>query len=89
MNENGYFGIVRWCDEDIAGLLTEMCIEPRQEYIDEIRCRCENGHFFADAMIEAGWGVMQWVAWEAIEEGNIRFKDGSTLRTSARQEGNE
>ena len=53
--DNQYFGIVRWCDVDIANKLVEMGIEPTQDHISSVRCECENNHHFTDTMVEAGW----------------------------------
>lgn len=58
---NEWFGIVRWCNEDIAVKLAEMGFEPTEENIDAVRCRCENNHHFTDTMIEAGWMMIESV----------------------------
>ncbi len=55
MNNNEYFGVVRWNNEDIKSKLEEMGIEPTEENIATVRCECENDHHFTDAMIKAGW----------------------------------
>jgi hypothetical protein len=67
MNED-WFGIVRWCEDDIAAKLEEMGIEPTQGKIDEVRCRIENNHHFTDTMIEAGWMMIEYT----IQESGIK-----------------
>lgn len=49
-----FFGIVRWCDEDIENALEVQGFEPTQENIDVIR-NLLNHHSFTDMMIETGW----------------------------------
>lgn len=49
-----WFGIVRWCDEDIAGALKERGFEANDYNIGMIRELCSH-HSFKDQMISAGW----------------------------------
>jgi len=64
MNNNKWFGMVRWCNDDIAGKLEDMGIEASEENIAAVRKNCENNKYFRDTMIEAGWDMIE----EAINE---------------------
>ena len=55
-----WFGIVRWCDEDISVALQNDDIEPTQDHIDEVRYRLGH-HSFEDLMIERGWDCIHEV----------------------------
>lgn len=68
-NDNFYFGVVRWCNDDIVILLDEMGIAATQENIDEVRVACENSHHFTDAMVEAGWLAIQDTIQYLFKEG--------------------
>ena len=62
--DSEWFGIVKWCDEDIRCMLEEMGIEPTKENVEAVRCKCENNHHFTDTMIEAGWYMIEDAIWE-------------------------
>lgn len=49
-----WFGVTRWCDEDIHKALVENGYEPTEEAIALIRRDCEH-HCFRDATNETGW----------------------------------
>ena len=49
-----WFGIVRWCDADIAAALKEDGYALTDENIQKVRNQLEH-HSFADMMIERGW----------------------------------
>jgi hypothetical protein len=49
-----WFGIVRWCEDDIHEALINNGYEPTEEAIRLIRKNCEH-HYFKDAMVETGW----------------------------------
>lgn len=66
MNNNEYFGIVRWCNDDIAAKLEDMGIEASEENIAAVRCACENNHHFTDTMIEAGWMAIEYTIQETL-----------------------
>ena len=53
-NNKNYFGIVRWCEEDIANAIETQGYEPTEENIAKIR-NMLNHHSFIDCMVEAGW----------------------------------
>ena len=68
-----WFGIVRWCDEDIRAALLEDGYEPTEEAIDLIRFKMEN-HGFTDLQIADGWDkIHQYIADEAenLEEREV------------------
>lgn len=50
-----WFGIVRWCDEDIRCALQERGYTQTQNNVDEVRRAVENNSYFRGSMIEAGW----------------------------------
>lgn len=49
-----WFGITRWCNEDIRNALVQHGYEPTEEAVALIRKHCEH-HCFTDAAIETGW----------------------------------
>lgn len=65
--EEDWFGIVRWCDADIANALEENGHEVNDENIAKVRNRL-NTHWFTDHMIEAGWDYINDVIWKVIED---------------------
>lgn len=50
-----WFGLVRWCDEDIEAGLEDCGIEVTEDNVAAVRFDLENGHGFTDNMIMAGW----------------------------------
>lgn len=54
MDEQKWFGVVRWCDEDIADALENCGHDKCIENIAKIRDKCMS-HWFQDAMVETGW----------------------------------
>ena len=58
-----WFGIVRWCNDDIKNALEELGYESTEENILKIRNILEH-HSFTDMMIETGWNVIN----QTIEE---------------------
>lgn len=71
MENTEWFGVVRWCDEDIRCALDLAGFEPTIENVSSVRRKCEH-HSFTDAMIERGWEVMEQMIWQARQEGSIR-----------------
>ena len=61
-----WFGIVRWCDDDIAAKLVELGAEPTDDNISAVRTACENNHYFTDTMIEAGWYMIEEIARDTL-----------------------
>ena len=66
-----WFGLVRWCDDDIAEKLREMDIDPTPAHIAAVRSLCEDGHCLEDTMIEAGWNTIEYLIDELMEDGKI------------------
>lgn len=70
----GYFGVVRWHNDDIVAALIERGIETTEENINAVRDAIENGHGFKDAMIEQGWIAMDSIICDLLvrsgEEGD-------------------
>lgn len=63
--EKEWFGVVRWCDDDIREALEKRGLKASQDNVDEVRCRCES-HHFTDGMIEAGWDALDYIVQTAI-----------------------
>lgn len=66
-----WFGIVRWCDDDIAAMLEGMGIDATKKNIAAVRCACENNHHFTDGMIEAGWAAIEYAINRLNEKGEL------------------
>lgn len=79
MENNDWFGIVRWCDEDIAAKLEDMGLEPSEDNIRTVRCYLENGHQLTDAMIEAGWMVIECAIDETISARTRQLDNGEDI----------
>lgn len=58
--EQEYFGIVRWCREDIVGKMKEKHIETTEERVAQVINQLSH-HSFTDMMIETGWDVIEQV----------------------------
>ena len=52
-----YFGIVRWCEEDLQNALEVKGYPITENNIAKLRRACES-HWFTDHMIEQGWEYM-------------------------------
>lgn len=65
-DDDRFFGIVRWCDADIEGLLESIGVEPTADNVEKVRCACINNHHFTDGMIEAGWETLELYARDAL-----------------------
>lgn len=61
-----WFGIVRWCNDDLVVAMGEDGIEVTQDNIDALRIACENDHHFTDRMIEAGWDTIHYMIHEVF-----------------------
>ncbi len=66
INDEEWFGQVRWCDEDLENALEVQGYSVTKKNIEKLRALCNN-HWFTDYMIEAGWNYMY---------GNIGNGDG-------------
>lgn len=66
-----WFGIVRWCNDDIASMLEGMGIDATEKNIAAVRCACENNHHFTDGMIEAGWAAIEYTINCLNEKGEL------------------
>lgn len=49
-----WFGVVRWCDEDLENALEEKGLKVTKKKIAQLRKKLEH-HSFTDYMIGAGW----------------------------------
>lgn len=52
--KNEWFGIVRWCDNDIKNALETQGIAVTENNVDKLKSLCLH-HSFTDEMIERGW----------------------------------
>ena len=57
INDDEWFGQVRWCDEDLENALEVQGYPVTENNIEKLRAWC-NTHGFTDDMIEAGWKYM-------------------------------
>lgn len=64
-----YFGVVRWCDEDIEAMLIDMGLPTDKETITKVRHFCESNKHFTDTMIEAGWMMIRYAIDEVVQKG--------------------
>lgn len=75
--EKEWFGVVRWCNDDIRESLEKYGMKTSQDNVDEVRWRCES-HHFTDGMIEAGWDALDNIIQTALldeEEYNGEEED--------------
>lgn len=56
-NNTEWFGIVRWCDEDLKNALEVQGITATESNIEKLHNMCSH-HSFTDMMIERGWEIM-------------------------------
>jgi len=66
--EDKWFGIVRWCNEDIACKMVCMGITPTKKSILEVRDFCEKNKSFNDTMCKAGWDMIETAIRECDKE---------------------
>lgn len=53
-----WFGLVRWCNDDIEAQLEECGVPVTDANVSAVRTKLEK-HWFADHMIEAGWDFIE------------------------------
>ena len=53
-----YFGVVRWCEEDLKCALINEGYPVTENNISKLSMICDN-HWFTDCMIEAGWEYIE------------------------------
>lgn len=61
-----YFGVVRWCDDDLRGAIEESGNIPTDELVSHLRTLCEKP--LCDMMIERGWEVISSLIPQAVED---------------------
>lgn len=74
-NEDEWFGVVRWCDDDIKDALDLYGITITESNIARLRSICKH-HSFTDVMIERGWDyiydqIIQRNDWGDLYQCNI------------------
>lgn len=57
INDNEWFGKVRWCEADLINALEVQGYPATENNIAKLHSLCEK-HYFEDTMIEAGWEYM-------------------------------
>ena len=68
LDEEEYFGSVKWCREDIESLVDEQNYPKASEFIDEVMTACKNDNNFTDSMCEAGWHSINHHASEVLKK---------------------
>ena len=56
-NNNNYFGVVRWCAEDIADAIETQGFEPTEENVKAVMAELNETALTA-VMIQAGWDYL-------------------------------
>lgn len=64
-DDNDWFGLVRWCEEDLEEALKEQGYPVTENNVSKLHSLCER-HFFTDCMIERGWDYI----YDQIGEGD-------------------
>lgn len=49
-----WFGMVRWCEDDLKNALELMGYPVTENNISKLYAACQH-HYFEDMMVEAGW----------------------------------
>lgn len=57
INDDKWFGKVRWCEEDLIGALKDQGLPVTENNIAKLSSLCDK-HWFTDHMISAGWEYM-------------------------------
>ena len=55
VSDGEWFGVVRWCNEDIKFALADHGFSTCNENVDAVRASIESNHHFTERMVEAGW----------------------------------
>ena len=66
-----WFGIVRWCEEDLIAGLVDNGFPATENNVGELLCHICNDHGFCDHMIAAGWDYIQAVIYDLHSSGLI------------------
>lgn len=69
LEDEGYFGIVMWCDEDLKNALEVQSLPPTEQNIGTLR-RFVDKHWFDDIMVERGWDYI----YDTINSNNEEFE---------------
>ena len=70
MDNKGWFGIVRWCKDDVASALESNGYPVSEDNIGEVMSQLEH-HSFRDYMIAAGWDFIDGVISNLSNEGKL------------------
>ena len=71
--EDEYFGVIRWCREDLIEALEVYGVEPAEDAVLTLYERV-NTHWFADLMIEHGWAFIFSCMSDLIHENKLKKK---------------
>lgn len=70
-----YFGVVRWCDEDIIAALNESGIPADENNVARVISLLQH-HSFTDVMIERGWDHIYTTIDNLKNEGVLKESAG-------------
>ena len=65
-NNNNYFGVVRWCAEDVADAIETQGFEPTEENVKTVMSEL-NEMALTAVMIQAGWDYLYNLVNEELE----------------------
>lgn len=68
MENEKWFGVTGWCNDDIADAIEMQGFEATEENIAKVR-NVLNHHSFTDCIIEAGWEFIYCTVNNELEEG--------------------
>ena len=72
--EDEYFGVVRWCREDLIEALELCCIEPTEEAVTALYNKV-NTHWFTELMTEHGWSFIFSCLNDLVLENKLHKKE--------------
>lgn len=61
-----FFGVVRWCDDDLREALTRDGYKANEDNVAKVRHLLEH-HSFIDHMVEAGWSFIEYTIAGAVD----------------------
>lgn len=69
-----WFGVVRWCEEDLKNALENNGYPVTDDNVDELLVQLEH-HSFTDCMIAAGWDFIDYTISQLAFEGKIKEEE--------------
>jgi hypothetical protein len=74
MENTEWFGIVRWCKDDLKAALERNGYPITDDNVDELFCQLQH-HSFSDCMIAAGWDFIDDAISSLAFDGKITEDD--------------